>query len=51
MLIMGNMEVKCFIADIGTELTDQLKQELRQANILLSLATSSQAKKFKDVNK
>ena len=43
MLAMGNVEVKAFIADIGTELMNPLKEKLRQANIILSPATYSQA--------
>jgi len=50
-LAMGNVEAKAFIADIGTELTNQLKEELGQANITLSPATYSQAMKSEDVDK
>ena len=47
---MGNIKAKAFIADVGTELMNQLEEELRQANIL-GPATYSQAIKFKDMDK
>ena len=50
-LIIGNIEVKAFIADIEIELTNQLKEELRQANVTLGPATYSQAMKSEDVDK
>ena len=48
---MGNVEAKAFITDVGTELTNQLKEELRQANVTLGPATYSQAMKFEDMDK
>ena len=48
---MGNIEAKAFIADIRTELTNQLEEELGQANVTLGPATYSQAMKSKDVDK
>jgi len=48
---MGNVEAKAFIADVGTELTNQLEEELGQANVTLSPATYSQAIKSEDVDK
>ena len=48
---MGNVEVKAFITDVGTELTNQLEEELGQANVTLGPATYSQAIKSEDVDK
>ena len=41
MLAISNIEEKVYIADIGTELMNQLEEELRQANITLSPTTYS----------
>jgi len=51
MLTMGNVKAKAFIADVGTKLTNQLKEELGQANITLGPATYSQAMKSEEVDK
>ena len=51
MLIIGNVEVKAFITDIGIELTNQLKEELRQANVTLGPTIYSQTIKTEDINK
>jgi len=51
MLAMGNVEVKAFIADIGTELMNQLEEKLRQANVTFGPATYSQAMKSEDMDK
>jgi len=48
---IGNVEVKAFIADVGTEFTNQLEEELGQANIILIPATYSQAIKSEDIDK
>ena len=48
---MGNVEAKAFIADIGTELMNQLEEELGQATVTLGPATYSQAMKSEDVDK
>ena len=48
---MSNIEAKAFITHVGTELTNQLEEELRQANVTLGLATYSQAMKSEDVDK
>ena len=50
MLTIGNVKAKAFILDIRIKLTDQLKEELRQANIILDPATYSQAIKSKDMD-
>ena len=51
MLAMSSIKAKVFIANIGTELTNQLEEELGQANVILSLVTYSQAMKSEDVDK
>ena len=48
---MDNVKAKAFIADVGTELTNQLEEKLGQANVTLSPATYSQAIKSEDVDK
>ena len=48
---IGNVEVKAFIADVGTELTNQLEEELGQANVTLGPATYSQTIKSEDMDK
>ena len=41
MLATGNVEARAFIADVSTELTNQLEDELGQANVTLGPATYS----------
>ena len=50
-LAIGNINIKAFIANISTELMNQLKEELGQANIILGPAIYSQAIKSEDVDK
>jgi len=50
-LAMSNVEAKALIADVGTELTNQLEEELGQANVTLGPAAYSQAMKSEDVDK
>ena len=38
-LAIGNIEVKAFIADISTELNNQLAEKLGESNIILGLTT------------
>jgi len=50
-LAIHNIKGKAFIADISTELMNQLKEELGQANVTLGPAIYSQAMKSEDVDK
>ena len=50
-LAIGNVEAKAFVADIGTELMNQLKEELGQTNVILGPATDAQAIKSEDIDK
>ena len=50
-LAIGNIEAKSFIANVSTELMNQLEEEFGQANIILGLATYSQVIQSEDVDK
>ena len=43
--------MKAFITDVGTKLMNQLEQEVGQGNIILGLATYSQAITSEDMDK
>jgi len=48
---MSNVKTKACITNVGTELINQLEEELRQANVTLGLPIYSQTMKSKNMDK